>query len=439
MTTSHFLSIRGMKKVALGITLFAAVAASSSAATFQLVAKSRQTAVKVQGKAIRFGSFGQPTLNDSGNVAFYSTMYGGGVSANNNVGIFIRTKKRARLLAQEGVDMNLIGTGGFVFPINLISMTNQPVINKKSNVYWSGTYEVFLPDGTRIFETAYNFANRQGKSLAVVTVVNTQPGTEPVADFNANNSVSLLALDGRALNDPLSVARCTRNAAISVVSVGDTIIGMPLGTTFTNFGVPTLDDKNQVYFSANASGTAAKFDGIWFGKNGDPDPLVVVDQEAPGANGKFATFADLPGASPRGDTCAFLANAGTNGIWTVDVKTRALTLIAKDGTLISNTRDSLSNLQTPAVNDAKTVVFLATPSLGGIPSLGIFMSKTPGTVEKVIAVGDTIKEAGTGIGGEPAKVIDIRFSSLGGLNKKGQIVCTLSFDNRSSGVYIITP
>jgi len=418
--------------IATGFVAFAALMTNATSATFTAVALSRQKAVVSNGQTLHFGSFGQPALNDNGNATFYTTVYGPGVSSNTNAAIISRIKGKFKLAAREGVPQAVNGLGTVV----LQSMTTNPLINKKSLVFWSGTYET-PQQGT--FNTVYSFANPHGTSNGFCTVINTQVGSEPIADFNNKTNISLLALDPTSINDPLTVFRINPSAIIGIVSVGDTIIGLPLGTTYTNFGVPSIDEKNNVYFVANASGTAAAYDGIWYGKTGDPDPLVLINQLAPGANGlsaRFTAFSDSPCASPRGALCAFAATAGgTTGIWVVNVKTGVITNVVINGSPVTNlTGSTLSQIQPPAINDAGLTAFLAHTSVAGTSVLGLFTAKDPDSVQKVVAVGDTVLVKGTN-----AKVTDIRFTQLGGLNKSGKVICTLSFDNRTSGVFIITP
>jgi hypothetical protein len=440
MTTHRFtrkIGYLGAAALAASLLVSFPIKSAEAAPKFKKLLFSREKATN-DSKPLRFGSFGEPAINDKGEIAFYTTIYGQRVSTSTNTAIFIRYGNKDRLIARKGVAMKVSGTTH-----TFDTITRQPLINSHSKIYWGST---------DIGVTYYNYANKAAVSRIFGSLTGATPGTEPVADFNSKNSISLVALDTASSTSPLSVIRAALNYYVAVVSVGDAVVGLPLSSIYSNFGAPTLDDRNNVYFVANITGTTAVFDGIWYGLTGDPTPLVTVGNLAPGftRDTKFTSFVTSPNPAPRGKICAFLATADTtNGIFTAEVPSGKLSKVVLENVLqdVSNAGVAddagvvggdvvpvrFATLQSPAINDRGDVAFLASPLVKGVATLGLYLARNS-TIEKIISVGDTFTKGTT-----TTTVVDIRFSSLGGINKKGTLVCTLSFANRTSGIYAITP
>jgi hypothetical protein len=382
------------------------------AATIQNVIVSRQGIKGLKG--IRMGSFGAPSINDSGSVAVYATIYGKGIDASSNTAIVLLNRTgNARKIIQEGDDFNFTSFG------------TAPLINNSRHIAFDAEREVFvLKDGKVVLTTVVvvGLGNPSGSWAAY-------PGSSLLSDLttfslNSRNATALTA--GVQQGD--TVYRLTRARSFPLVAAGDVPIGLPLSSTYSSFGAPGIDDKNNIYYVADISDAGNAFDGIWFGKNGDPQPLVIKGQDA--LNGSaFSSFLDSPSPSPDGSICAFTASAGgtNNGVWTVNTRSKVVTPVVTTSSLVDGSSERLSNFQSPAVNKNGQLAFLATSS--ATKKTGIYAWDGSKLV-KVIAPGDSMN-----INGKDKNVIDIRFNPMRGLNSKGIVVFTASFDDRTSGVF----
>lgn len=404
----------------LGLTLLAGQ--SIEAATIQKIIVSRQGIKGLAG--VRFGSFGAPSINDTGSVAVYSTIYGKEVDSTTNAMVaLINRTGTARKIVREGDDSS---SGA-----SLLALGQGPVINNSRHVSWTGEFIIVTNNQTTQWFTialglpSGSWVNYGGRNTAAYV------NGMPVITMNNRNATAIAGL----LYDSLSqsyldaVFRLTRSAATAIVAAGETPIGLPLGSTYSSFGNPTVDDKNTLYYVADVSDAGNAFDGIWFGKNGDPDPLVIKGQTAPGTGSTYSTFSNSPSPSPDGRVCAFAASAGgtNNGIWLVDTSTKEITSLVTTSTPVNGTTETVTNIQPPSVNNNGQVAFLATSSVTS--KTGIY-GWNGSKLEKIIAPGDVVN-----IDGKDKNVIDIRFNPMRALNAKGEVVFTASFDDRTSGVF----
>jgi len=395
----------------------------SYGATFDKVVMARNS-VTVGGKKVHFGSFEAAAMNDKGQVSFYSVIYGAGVNVTNNNAIFTRKNKRTTLIARENVATEIAGQ-----TVTLTPLTTNFLINAGNRTLWSGD-----TNGN----TNYYISTKGGAASPLVTITGTTAGNEPVADFNSKNAISVLALNLSLSTSPLTVFRISATQISSVVSAGSPAVGMPFGSTFQSFGNPSIDNKNTVYYTASISGKGSKYDGIWQGKGADPKPIVVIGRNAPGVSGDFTAFTGSPAPSPNGKYCAFGADASTkSGIWLSTPATGGIRKIAAEGQKVSTENGSvtLKTFDEPAVNNTGHVAFLARAKTSAGTKSVLFLSESAGgELKKVVGQGDTVL-----IGGKSLKINDILFKPRGGLNKKGKLLVTLAFTDRTSGIFIVTP
>jgi hypothetical protein len=394
------------------------------AATIQKVIVSRQ-GIRGLASGIRVGSFGAPTINDTGSVAVYASIYGKGVDSTGNAIIaLINRTKTARKIVQEGDDIS--SDSGITF----FALGTTPVINNSRHISWVGEYEVI--DGNFFIPALGNpngsWTQYKGRNAALDGF--------PGLALNKRNATSLAAkMWDRSTSDYDldAVFRLVLASSTALVAAGETPIGLPLGSVYNSFGNPTIDDKNNLYYVADVSDAGNAFDGIWFGRNGDPQPLVIKGQSAElGADETFSAFSDSPTPSPNGTLCGFAASAGgsNNGLWIVNTRSKVVTAVVTTATGVDGTTETLSNFQPPAINDKGQLAFLATSSATG--KTGIY-AWNGSKVVKVIAPGDSVN-----INGKDKSVIDIRFNPVHALNRRGVVVFTASFDDRTSGVFTST-
>jgi hypothetical protein len=397
-----------------------------SAATIQKVIVSRQGIKGLAG--LRFGSFGAPSINDSGSVAVYATLYGKGVdSTTNSMIALINRTGTARKIVREGE--NVSSTGGSFY--NFLALTQSPIINNSRHTAWSGEFVVYINNSPiDVFVVA--MGNPNGTWTEYPPRGATVDGM-PELTINKRNACSLKAqlFDDITQQSNDAAFRLTMSATRAIVSAGETPIGLPLGSTYSSFGNPTIDDKNNLYYVADVSDAGDAFDGIWFGKNADPNPLVIKGQSAKMGTGNatFSSFLDSPAPSPNGAICAFTASAGgtNNGVWIVNTKSKEITSVVSTDSFVDGSSEKLTSFRPPAVNNNGQLAFLAASSVTG--KTGIY-GWNGSKLVKVVAPGDTVN-----IDGKDKHVIDIRFDPTHSLNSKGVVVFTASFDDRTSGVF----
>jgi hypothetical protein len=379
---------------------------------------------------LHLGSFGAPTINDTGSVAVYATVYGKGVDSTTNtlVALVNRTGTGRKIVRKGDVAYD----GGF-FQYPFSALGTLPVINKSRHVSWTGEYVAQSDPNSGSsdwFVIALGNPNGTWSDYAARNVTWYVDGMPELA-LNVRNATSVNGfLYDRIAKDFVStVFRLTMSVTTAIVTQGDSPIGMPLGSTYNTFGVPTIDDKNNLYFVADISDSGDAFDGIWFGKNADPGPLVVKGQSAPGTSSKFSTFSDSPCPSPDGTKCAFTASAGgtNNGVWIADTVSKAVSLVVTTTSSVDGSSEQLSNFQPPALNNKGQVAFVATSS---VTSKNGIYAWNGAKLIKVIGIGDPVN-----INGKDKKVIDIRFNPVHALNSSGVVAFTASFDDRTSGVF----
>ena len=434
MAVQKFLSFR-LFTLIFALAILGETASTSSAdVTLTPVALSREK-FTAQGQKLRVGSFGAPAINLRNALVYYATCYGSGINASNNafLGRISKSGKSRRIIARKG-SVTSVGT--------LTGLSTNPYINNSFLVSWSAVFTTIVLDGqTQNITTNTYFlqTSKQGASARYFLFPD-QDIVDKSMDLNKQNAITLLAGDLARPDAPQSVFRLQPGAATPLVAVGETAIGLPLGATYTEFGEPTIADNNTVFFAAKVSDTDTKFDGIWYGKNGDPNPLVVNGQTAPGV-GALTAVSDPPVPSSSGKLAAFAATGGSgSGIFVVDVATGVITLTAKTGQSVSDYAQQLSGLQPPAVNNKGQVAFgvktdgaaLASANIERVNAL-FFVNPSEDPI-KIIANGDTVV-----VKGKEKKVIDLRFAPTRGLNDLGYIAFTASFSDRTSGVFLAKP
>jgi len=418
----------------LSTALVASVAGTSFATSFKTVVLSRQV-VHIAGKKIRFATFEAAAINDKQQVAFYAAIYGGGVNPTNNTAIFAKYGSNINQIARNNVPITVNGVST-TYP----TLTTNFLINRSGIVFWAAD------DSSGV--TSYNLGYRKVNPISLGTVTNPAGATEPIADFNNRNHISLIGDRTDISPGPLTVVQVGPSDGIYLASVGDNAVGLPLGSTYTNFGNPTIDGSNKVYYTASVDGKGSIFDGIWAGKGKDPAPLVTIGQFASGSGESFTGFEESPHPSQNGKYCGFLADTATqSGIWIATTASGSLRNVALAGATVTTDNGTLTfkKLQPPAINNTGHAAFLATATTDsttaddgtvtpGVTRLGLFYATASGQVRSVVRVGDVVQ-----IGTQKLTVSNVRFKPRGGLTNNNKLLVTLSFSNRTTGIFIATP
>jgi hypothetical protein len=438
MAVQKFLSFRHLTPIlAFAILLGESIPTSSADVALTQIAASRAKFPTRQAN-VRMGSFGAPGINLRNTVIFYSTCYGSGIGAANNafLGRLPKTGKNGRIVARKG----LVATAG-----TITNLCTNPSINNNYVTSWSAVFSTIVLDGqtqTITYGTYLFRTSRSGSAAQYHLYFPGQNIPDQYMDLNNRGAISLIAGDLDRPDAPSSVYRISVQAATPLVAVGETAIGLPLGAVYTEFGKPTIADNNAIVFAAKVSDTDNKFDGIWYGKNGDPNPLIVNGQATP-IGGTFTAFSDPAVPSPSGKLVTFVATGGTgSGVFIIDVASGVITSAAHTGQVIADYSQPLSGIQPAGINNNGDVAF-------GVKTSGAALAATtnPDRVNAVFFVkhgsAEPVKVIATGedvvVNGKEKRVIDIRFSALRGFNDLGYVAFTASFSDRTSGVFLAKP
>jgi hypothetical protein len=411
-------------------------------------------------KQVYQGSFGAPSVNDKGNVAYACILAGKGITAfrSNSVVSRLKGKKPAVVCVQSGYP-NIVSDGFGYPPINTFlypgsvyfyRIGRDVAINKKNRIAFTAQslYTIYTVNdkGVRHYtdtDTAtYGVLSPTSKKakhfnpIPVSTYINFFDGilTKTVSlnaqssiAYNANFFITTTkAVEGFAFSSP------TDGGVIATIE--SNVIGLPYFATFQSFTDAIIADNNIGFVTAQISDGNEDFDGIWQGNNPDLQPVAVKTDNAPGG-GTFTAFGDKAGPSRNGKYCAFIAStsAGATGVYRCDLDGSNKIKIAAVGDAApengaSGKLGTFNSFTLAASSDGGQVALL-----GGVNgSDGIWLSDAKGNNLKLVVIeGQTLK-----VGSVEKTIKKITFNPVSGINRSGQIAFTASFTDRTSAVII---
>jgi hypothetical protein len=236
------------------------------------------------GSGVNFGIFGNPVLNNSGQVAFRSALTGTGVTGSNDEAIYRDTT----LIAREGNAAPGAGSGvnfGF-FAV--------PVLNNTGQVaFWS------LLTGTEV--TGSNDQAIYRDSTLIAREGNAAPGVGSGVNFGFLNNPVLnntgqVAFQGFLTGTGVvtgSNDRAIWRDSTLIARRGDPAPGTGSGVNFGGFDDPILNNSGQVAFFSGLTGngvTGANDFAIWLG---DGVEQVKVAREGDSLAGSTISFFNL--------------------------------------------------------------------------------------------------------------------------------------------------
>ena len=307
-----------------------------------------------------FASFGTPSLNKGGAIAFVADVSSGRVSQ----GVFVANKGVISAVAVQGSP----APGGGQF-----SAFHDPSMNASGDI-------AFVADLSGGTATQGVFLARTGSISAVALQGSLAPGGETFDLFGAPSlnragAVAFVAaLTGGSAAQGMFL---TSKGVTSVVALqGDAAPGTGTGT-YTGFGRPSLNDGGKIAFGANVSGGTAT-QGVFVASSGGVSAVALQGSGAPGG-GTFAAFSS-PSLNKSG-AVAFAADvsggAAAQGVFLVSKGVISVVALVGDtapgtsGGTFSGFDVPPLNLGGPALSDGGVVAFLADVS-GGTATRGIF-------------------------------------------------------------------
>ena len=334
-----------------------------------------------------------PSLNSQGKMAFNLSIAPPVTLVGFRYGIFINDSFSVDQVALQGE--SAVGTSGLFGRI----IRTDPPINDSGET----AFQIELVDpntGQKISEGI--FAGNSQNLTLVAQSGQSAPGTNGTFLFLANHRMPLnndgdtvfkARLQGGTIipENDRGIWR-TNNGAIELLARRGNIALPAMGTSadavFDDFFSSTVDDTDQVVFSAYLTGvdiTPSKRTTLWSARPGELKLLLQPGMSAPGTSDTFSSFSTNGFATNRNGQVVVHATAGgLNGIWAQDPAGLFL-LIARVGDMLevapgefrSITGIDLFSLsgggdgRSRVINDAGEIVFTATLDDG---RKGIFVS-----------------------------------------------------------------
>jgi hypothetical protein len=434
----------------------------------------------VMGKAYQ-GSFGAPSINDKGMVAYACILSGQGLDAFTNNSIVSRlagqgTKQKARLVIQAGFVVSntfrvpvsspsyfVDDSAGFYRFGRDVAVNNKKVVSYNGQLLYtyatpSDKFTTYTRADASVYGTAIPF-NGKAKSFNNIGVKSFSNFVESLLHTTMSNNIegsvpysALFAYTSSKSVPGIAFTSPTDGGVIATLE--SPVIGLPYFTTFQLFSEPVIAANNVAFVVADISDEGDEFDGIWQGNNPDLQPVVVKNNVAPNApelignptKGKYSTFDGTIGPSRNGKILAFIANIASGrtsrAVFRINVDGSGAEQVAGVGQVAPGVEPdgratNFKDLTLAASNDAGQVAVLGTvddkDSLTGNLS-GIWVSdKTGHNLSLVVLEGQTMT-----VGGKEKRITRLAFNPVSGLNAKGQVAFTASFTDRTSAVIVAT-
>ena len=387
---------------------------------------------------VNFGSLlGPPVLNDTGQVAFRSTLTGSGVTSTNDEGIW----RNSTLIVREGIDARGLGSANLGAPDFRLSLNNTGQVAFVSLVAGSG---VTATNDTAIMRNLTLVA-REGDAAPGLSFVDLGAFFPPpvlndagqVAFHSFLVDTNFGTLTSSIWRDSTLIARAD-NAAPGLPGVTF------LGTSLT----PVLNNTGQVAFTSTLTGsgvTASNDRAIWR----DSTLIVREGNAAPGLGGvNFGNLSTFSGSHPNAlglndnGQVAFLSDLTGSGVTSTNDSAiwRDSTLIARKGNAAPGlggvkfgTFSTSSN--TLVLNGTGQVAFSNVLTGSGVTDLNDLSFWLGDGIEqvKVAREGDSL--AGSTI----ASLQRLSQGQLTELNNYGQVAYNAVLADGRPGVFLFTP
>jgi hypothetical protein len=411
----------------------------------------------------------QPTLGDGGHVGINATLKGAGVTNDNRQGTWVGTTAGVTLLARTGTaapqfpGSTVEGVGSVRVTeagLNVISMAvaDPAAPNGHSAGVWFGPSNdlqlVFrmggaapdAPAGT-IVNGYHRLASSENGKLALAATITepSQPYYQAIFAGSADDLKMAAYRDAPGAN-----------------------------AEFSFFEQPVINRSGTVAFNARLVGADvddSNDEGIWVGAPGALQLVARIGQDAPGtpAGTKFSANDHLredqwdPLSDPTINSSgqiAFRARfdgaADETNNWGIYAGAPGdLRLIARSGDVAPGIAGAhfkgsivgaewMSSFQSPIINDAGEVAFLANVEGAGIEDnqdQAIYATDMAGALHLIVREGQMFDVGG----GDVRRVSSVGFTSYddsitgsSSFNAQGQLVFYLSFEDASNGIFIAT-
>jgi hypothetical protein len=384
-----------------------------------------------------FWEFDPPVMNESGQVAIWGTLNGTSGGSTDNTGIFLNSGGTISQVVREG---ELIPNGPGTFSVfGTVAMNNSGQVAFRSTL--AGTTfgaadnsGIYLSHGGVTTEIARAFQFVPDSNGRFSTFTN-----PTLNDVGQTAFVSSLSATSGGSSDNLGIFRASSGGAITqIVRKGQ--LAADANGVYNNFSFvsPLMNNSGQVAFTSvltgTSGGTTDNF-GIFRGAGGAITQIARTGQGSPDGNGVFTTFNDYvlndlgqvafqgvlggTAAGAQDNSGLFRGNGG------------AITQLARAGQATPNAGDLFSWFNGIDMNHTGQVAFRAgitETSSGATDKVGIYI--TDGQ--------ETLQVARTGV---PISGGTLSFVALdrNGINEHGQVAYTAVTDTGNYQIKLWTP
>ncbi|HEY4309876.1 MAG TPA: PEP-CTERM sorting domain-containing protein [Pirellulales bacterium] len=462
--------------VVLAVGAIAVMTTADAATTVDTIATSATQAPEVPA-GINFAAFQNggtvpvpPSINASGQVAFYGTLSGAGTTTTNNVGVWTGTSGNVRLTALEndsvsglGAGINFLGFAASSLPILAPSVIPPPIpINAANQIALSANITGFNvnPSNDELLWS--------GSAIAANQLLR-----ESSTTFHSNNSSVPTFGPAPLINDAGDIGFTSLSSANGlsgiwvdhggnvqpVATFGQQAPSTASGVKFSNgtYGSSAtgMNASGSVVFNSALVGpgvTGLNQVGIWAGTPGNVQLIARAGDTASGVVPQFPgqdVFAALTGLSPfsvaeinAAGTVAFSASMFTaTGMWIHD--SSGLKLVATDGQQVPGlpAGDAFASQAfspaSPLLNAQGTLAFqarLSGPDITAANNTAIF-SGLPDSLHIVAQAGAQAPGTPTGTTfTQLALSLNPAYADIG-LNGMGQVVFTAQSSDGKIGIW----
>lgn len=368
-----------------------------------------------------FAAFGDPSLNDAGEIAFFGGLTGTTQGSANDVGIFVVNSDAITEIMREGQDT---GNGTFLTPNSGdIAITNGgQVVFSSLLANTAGSDDNF----------GYFIGDGSSTPADVIRGGEPVPGTgEPIDALFLGYPRNQLGQIGFAFfgDDSAPLLRAGPGGLEVIATTGD---AAPNGTgVYDSFSDPSINNNGDLAADAFLSGPNGR--GLYrFDDDGGVTEIFVSGDAAPDGNGTFAATNNTR-INDIGQVAYAAFFQGTTGgadddfgIYISDGAAPPVKVV-REGDLAPDGNGAHADLFTEfAFNDAGQVAFIGTltgPTITSANDRGVFLGDTA-AFEQIVREGDPVP-VGSGV-----------FNVFGdlALNDAGQLAFTAGLGNTDSGV-----
>jgi hypothetical protein len=363
--------IENIKRPLFAVTILACWQITpADAVSFRVVAKTGDIAISAPAGRT-FNTFSGPTINNSGQVAFFTSFAGGAGGS----GVY----------SEGGGALHLVARNGMVAPgtdpstgFSGFTTGDLLIVNEAGDVAFRAS--LFGANIT----SANNFGiwSTGGGSLHLVARTGSPaPGATSGANFSAINTPVLndagetafsgeFAASGLTGNNNSGIWKENSGVAVPVAIAGTPQPGAAGDETFSSFSSPLLNSAGQLAFRAALHGT--NVDGpndytIWKGTPGSLQLVARDGSPIPGSGPEAKYYTVEPPTFNQVGEVAFhasLTGSAVNqlndeGIWSDTAGT--LHEVIREGNPLLAGGNSGTYLSQPAINKSGTIAFIDTP------------------------------------------------------------------------------